>query len=135
MIKGIKHMYVIDQSKFCESKTFNSLCNLQNLFSSKGFVKISTNWFSMLMWQTSISPFAGGLLKRDAGCLCALCGCVQQDYPPSGLHSHYHIGVGLCSDYSQSPRGFASSRVAARNTVLWQHTRPRRWIWQQMFVS
>jgi hypothetical protein len=27
MIKGIKHMYAIDQSKFCESKTFSSLRN------------------------------------------------------------------------------------------------------------
>jgi hypothetical protein len=32
MIKGIKHMYAIDQSKFHESKTFSSLRNLQNLF-------------------------------------------------------------------------------------------------------
>jgi hypothetical protein len=28
MIKGIKHMYAIDQSKLRESKTFSSLCNL-----------------------------------------------------------------------------------------------------------
>jgi hypothetical protein len=46
-----------------------------------------------------------------------------------------HIGVGLCSDCSQSPGGFASSKVIARNTVLWQHIRPQRWIGQQMFVS
>jgi hypothetical protein len=49
MIKGIKHMYAIDQSKFHESKTFSSLRNLQNLFSSKGLVKISANWFSVLI--------------------------------------------------------------------------------------
>ena len=41
MIKSVKHMYAIDQSKFRESMTFSSLCNLQNLFSSKGLVKIS----------------------------------------------------------------------------------------------
>jgi hypothetical protein len=35
MIKGIEYMYVIDQSKLRESKTFSSLRNLQNLFSSK----------------------------------------------------------------------------------------------------
>jgi hypothetical protein len=64
-----------------------------------------------------------------------LSGCVQQDYPPCGLHSHYHIGVGLCSDCSQSPGGFASSKVVARNTVPRQHTRPQRWIGQQRFVS
>jgi hypothetical protein len=34
-------MYAIDQSKFHESKTFSSLRSLQNLFSSKGLVKIS----------------------------------------------------------------------------------------------
>jgi hypothetical protein len=49
MIKGIKHMYAIDQSKFRESKTFSSLRNLQNLFLSKGLVKMSTSWFSMLI--------------------------------------------------------------------------------------
>jgi hypothetical protein len=43
MIKGIEHMYAIDQSKLHESKTFSLLCNLQNLFSSKGLVKISTS--------------------------------------------------------------------------------------------
>jgi hypothetical protein len=43
MIKGIKHMYVADQSKLCESKTFSSLRNLQNLFSSKGLVKTTPN--------------------------------------------------------------------------------------------
>jgi hypothetical protein len=49
MIKGIKYMYAIDQSKFRESKTFSSLRNLQNLFSSKGLVKISASWFLMLI--------------------------------------------------------------------------------------
>jgi hypothetical protein len=49
MIKGIEHMYVIDQYKLRESKTFSSLRNLQNLFSSKGLVKISASWFLMLM--------------------------------------------------------------------------------------
>jgi hypothetical protein len=38
MIKVIEHMYAIDQSKLHESKTFSSLRNLQNLFSSKGLV-------------------------------------------------------------------------------------------------
>ena len=39
-------MYVIDQSKLCESKTFSLLRNLQNLFSSKGLVKISASLVS-----------------------------------------------------------------------------------------
>jgi hypothetical protein len=56
MIKGIKHIYAIDQSKFRKSKIFSSLCNLQNIFSSKGLVKISDSWFSVLIWQTSIFP-------------------------------------------------------------------------------
>jgi hypothetical protein len=43
MIKGIKHMYVRDQSKLRESKTLSSLRNLQNLFSYKGLVKISAS--------------------------------------------------------------------------------------------
>jgi hypothetical protein len=34
MIKGIKHMYAIDQSKLHESKTFSSLRSLQKVFSS-----------------------------------------------------------------------------------------------------
>jgi hypothetical protein len=50
MIKGIEHMYAIDQSKLRESKTFSSLHNLQNLFSSKGLAKISASSFSVLMW-------------------------------------------------------------------------------------
>jgi hypothetical protein len=41
-----------------------------------------------------------------------------------GLHSHCYIGVGLCSNCSQSPGGFASSKAVARNTVLRQRTRP-----------
>jgi hypothetical protein len=49
MIKGIRHMYAIDQPKFHESKTFSSLRSLQNLFSSKGLVKISGSWFLVLM--------------------------------------------------------------------------------------
>jgi hypothetical protein len=40
MIKGIEHMYAIDQSKLRESKTFSSLRNLQKVFSSNGLVKI-----------------------------------------------------------------------------------------------
>jgi hypothetical protein len=49
MIKGIEHMYVIDQSKLHESRTFSSLHNLQNIFSSKCLVKISASWFSVLI--------------------------------------------------------------------------------------
>jgi hypothetical protein len=60
-------MYAIDQSKLRESKTFSSLRNLQNVFSSKGLVKISTSWFSVLCQYL---PFAGGLSGSDAGCLC-----------------------------------------------------------------
>jgi hypothetical protein len=51
------------------------------------------------------------------------------------LHSHYHIGLGLCSDCSQSPKGFASSKVVACNTGLRQHTWPQWWMGQRMFVS
>jgi hypothetical protein len=43
MIKGIDYIYAIDQSKLRESKTFSSLRNLQNLFSSKGLVKVSAS--------------------------------------------------------------------------------------------
>jgi hypothetical protein len=50
-------------------------------------------------------------------------------------NTHCHIGVGLCSDCSQSPRGFASSKVVACNTVMRQHTRPQWWIGQRVFVS
>jgi hypothetical protein len=49
MIKGIDYMYAIDQSKLREYKTFSSLRNLQNLFSSKGLVKISASWISVIM--------------------------------------------------------------------------------------
>jgi hypothetical protein len=64
-------MHAIDRSKLRESKTFSSLHNLQKVFSSNGLVKISASWFSVLIWYTSISPFAGGLSGSDAGCLCA----------------------------------------------------------------
>jgi hypothetical protein len=50
MIKDIEHMYAIDQFKLRESKTFSSLHNLQNLFSSKGLVKILASSFSVLIW-------------------------------------------------------------------------------------
>jgi hypothetical protein len=65
-------MYVVDQSKLRESKTFSSLRNLQNLFSSKGLVKISTSWFSVQKCgKHRCVPFVGGLSGNDAGCLCA----------------------------------------------------------------
>jgi hypothetical protein len=54
MIKGIKHMYVVDQSKLRGSKTFSSLHSLQKVFSSNGLVKISASWFSVLIWNTLI---------------------------------------------------------------------------------
>jgi hypothetical protein len=76
MIKSINHMYAIHQSKFSESKTFSSLRNPQNLFSSKGLVKISASWFSVLMWQTSISPLCWWSLKKwcwMSMCLVRLC--------------------------------------------------------------
>jgi hypothetical protein len=49
MIKGIEDMYTLDQSKLRKSKTFSSLRNLQNIFSSKGLVKILASWFLVLM--------------------------------------------------------------------------------------
>jgi hypothetical protein len=49
MIKDIDYMYVVDQSKLRESNTFSSLRNLQNVFSSKGLVKISASWFVVLI--------------------------------------------------------------------------------------
>jgi hypothetical protein len=39
VIRGIDYMDAIDQSKLRESKTFSSLRNLQNVFSSNGLVK------------------------------------------------------------------------------------------------
>jgi hypothetical protein len=44
----IRHMYATNQSKFRESKTFSSLHSLQKVFSSRGLVKISASWFSVL---------------------------------------------------------------------------------------
>jgi hypothetical protein len=64
-------MYAIDQSKLRESKTFSSLRNLQNVFSSNGLVKISASRSSVLSDKYRYLPFAGGPLGSDAGCLCA----------------------------------------------------------------
>ena len=74
--QGIKHMYAINQSKFRESKTFSSLRSLQKVFSSRGLVKISASWFSVLTWNTSISPFCWWSLKkwcRMSMCFVRLC--------------------------------------------------------------
>jgi hypothetical protein len=49
-------MYAINESKFHESKTFSSLRSSQILLSSKGLVKISASWWSVLTWQILISP-------------------------------------------------------------------------------
>jgi hypothetical protein len=46
--QGIEHMHAINQSKFHESKTFSSLRSLQKVVSSRGLVKISASWFSVL---------------------------------------------------------------------------------------
>jgi hypothetical protein len=56
-IKGIKcAMCAIFQSRFLESSTFSSLLSLQNLFSSRGLVKISASWLRVLTWSIAISP-------------------------------------------------------------------------------
>jgi hypothetical protein len=130
-----KHMYAINQSKFHESKTFSSLCNLQKVFSSRGLVKISASWFSVLTWNTLISPFCWWSLKkwcRMSMCFVRLC---STGLSAMRIALSLSLGVGLCSDCSQSPWGFASSIVVACNTVLRQHTRPQRWIGQRKFVS
>jgi hypothetical protein len=62
-------MYAIDQSKLREYNTFSSLRNMQNLFSSKGLVKISATWFSVQYDKYRYLPFDGGLSKSDAECL------------------------------------------------------------------
>jgi hypothetical protein len=132
MSKNIKNIYAIDQSKFRESKTFSSLRSLQNIFSSKGLVKISASWWSVLIWQTLMSPFCWWSLKK----WCQMSRCVVR-LCSTGL-SVKRIALslaGLCSDRSQSPAEFASSKIVARNTGLRQHTQPRRWIRQHMFVS
>jgi hypothetical protein len=62
MIKGIKcAMCARFQSKFRESKMFSSCLSLLKVFSSKGLVKISTNWLCVLTYAILISPFAGDL--------------------------------------------------------------------------
>jgi hypothetical protein len=74
--QGHKHMYATIQSTFRESKTFSSLRSLQKVFSSRGLVKISASWFSMLTWNTSISPFCWWSLKkwcRMSMCFVRLC--------------------------------------------------------------
>jgi hypothetical protein len=89
----------------------------------------------VLMWHTSISHFCWWSLKkccRMSMCLVRLC---SKGLSAKRIAPHYHIGVGLCSNWSQSPRGFASTKVVVRNTVLRQHTQPRRWIGQHKFVS
>jgi hypothetical protein len=80
-------------------------------------------------------PFVGDLSESDTICLCALCDCVQRDYPPCGLDSHYHIGERLCLICSHSPWGFASSKVIAYNSGLRQCTRLWRWKGLRNFVS
>jgi hypothetical protein len=135
MIKCIEHMYAIDQSKLHESMTFSSLRNLQNLFSSKGLVKISASWFSVLIWYTSISLFCWWSLRKwcqMSMCLVRLCstGLFAKRIALSLSHRS-----GTLLRFSQSLGGFASSKVVARNIVLRQHTRPQRWIGQRMSVS
>ena len=71
-----KHMYATIHSKCRESKPLSSLRNLQKVFSSRGLVKISASWFSVLTWNTSISPFCWWSLKkwcRMSMCFVRLC--------------------------------------------------------------
>ena len=46
------------------SRMLISLCNLQNVLSSRGFVKISTNWFSERTPQSDISFLATWSLRK-----------------------------------------------------------------------
>ena len=59
------------QVKLRESKIFNSLLRKQNIVSSRGFVKISTSWFSVFTCDNSISPFASWSLRK--WCLISIC--------------------------------------------------------------
>ena len=47
-----------------ESSIFSSLRKAQNLDSSRGLVKISANYFSVLTWQISISPLVSWSLRK-----------------------------------------------------------------------
>jgi hypothetical protein len=71
-----KYMYAINQSRFRESRIFSSLRSLHKVFLSRGLVKISTSWFSVLTWNTLISPFCWWSLKkwcRMSMCFVRLC--------------------------------------------------------------
>jgi hypothetical protein len=50
--------------KLLESSTFSSLLNLQKVASSKGLVKISANWFSLLTPSSDISFLATWSLRK-----------------------------------------------------------------------
>ena len=58
---GVTHnisvrMFACFYKTFEDSKIFSSHRNLQNLFSSKGLVKISASWSSIFTWSMRIFP-------------------------------------------------------------------------------
>ena len=57
--------------KLEKSSMFNSLLNLQNLFSSSGFGKMWASWSSVPMLSTLISPFCWWSLMK--WCLMSMC--------------------------------------------------------------
>jgi hypothetical protein len=66
----------IFQSRFWESKTFSSFLSSQNLFLSKGLVKISANRLWVLTWSITISPLCEWSIRkwyRMSMCLVRLC--------------------------------------------------------------
>jgi hypothetical protein len=59
------------QSTFQEFKIFSSLLNSQNRLSSKGLVKISTNWEWVLTWSLTICSICWWSLRK--WCFMSMC--------------------------------------------------------------
>ena len=77
--------------KLLKSSTLSSFLNQQNIASSSGLVKISTNWSSVHTPSNEISFFATWSLRSDGGYLCAWCESVEPDYLQVLPHFHCRI--------------------------------------------
>ena len=128
-------MYAISQAKLRESKIFSSLLKAQNLYSSRGLVKISASCLSVLTCHKAISPLASW--SRKKWCLISMCFVLEccTGLFASLIELSLSHKSGILLTHNRSHSRYASSTKVGHNKHPLPHIRLRRWIKLPNYVS
>ena len=121
--------------KLLRSRILSSFLNLQNLISSSGFVKISTNWSSILTPSRDISYLATWSLRK----WWQISMCLVREYWTGLLASFTALSLShkevLFLELHHSLAKFASCKVFVHNKHPWQCILLRRCTTPHYFAS